>query len=354
MAAELKGKIQTVLGPIDPSTLGRTLTHEHLHMTYTSCFQAPRDEDREMIDAPIVMRNLNHIKHFPYSNKANLNLHSDGDAIIEELEMFKKRGGSCIVEVSPIGIGRNIKTLADYSKKTGVHIVSGTGYYLACSMPPEMDTMKEEEIVAGMKYDLTEGADGTDFKCGVIGEVGCSWPLHPNEKKVLRAAGITQSELGCPVIIHPGRNEKHPELAPTEHLRIFQEAGGVASHTVMSHLDRCCQTPETVEEFAKLGCYLEYDLFGNECSYYQTVPTIDFISDAQRISLIKGLVDEGYVDKIVIAHDIHTRHRLLKYGGHGYSHILENVVPKMLVKGMSQENIDKILIDNPRSWLTYF
>ncbi|XP_071960430.1 N-acetyltaurine hydrolase-like [Antedon mediterranea] len=354
MSANLKGKIQTVLGPIDPSTLGPTLTHEHLHMTYGCCYVDPRAEDREMIDEPIVMKNLSFINHFPYANKANLDLHNDKDAILEELELFKKKGGSCIVEVSPVGIGRDVQVLADYSKKTGVQIVSGAGYYLACSMPSELDSIKEEEIVETLKYELTEGADGTNIQCGVIGEVGCSWPLHPNEKKSLRAAGIAQSELGCPVIIHPGRSEGKPEMAPTEHLRVFQEAGGVASHTVMSHLDRCCQTMETVLEFAELGSYLEYDFFGNECSYYQTVPSIDFISDAQRINLIRGLVDEGYADKIVIAHDVHTRHRLMKYGGHGYSHILENAVPKMLIKGISQEDIDKILIHNPRSWLTYF
>ncbi|XP_071961211.1 N-acetyltaurine hydrolase-like isoform X2 [Antedon mediterranea] len=307
-----KGQIQTVLGPVDPSTLGRTLTHEHLHMMYNSCYLEPIEEKREMINAPLVMKNLNFVKHFPYSNKANINLHNEKDAIIEELELFKKKGGSCIVEVTPVGIGRDVQVLADYSKKTGVQIVSGAGYYLACSMPPDMNTKTEEEVVEGLKRELTEGADGTDIKCGVIGEIGCCWPLHPNEKKVLRAAGIVQSELGCPVIVHPGRNPDKPEMAPTEHLRVFQEAGGVASHMVMSHLDRCCQTVETVLEFAKHGCYLEYDLFGFECSYFQVKPKIDYISDAQRINLIKGLVDEGYADKIVIAHDIHTRHRLVR------------------------------------------
>ncbi len=65
------------------------------------------------------------------------------------------------------------------------------------------------------------------------------------------------------------------------------------------------------------------------------------------------LVKEGYEDRIVIAHDIHTKNRLTKYGGHGYSHILKNIVPKMLMRGISQHQVDKILIDNPKSWLTF-
>lgn len=75
-------------------------------------------------------------------------------------------------------------------------------------------------------------------------------------------------------------------------------------------------------------------------------------SDAQRIEKIKLLIDQGYEDKIVIAHDIHTKHRLMKYGGHGYSHILINVVPQMLLHGISQSTIDKILKENPGKWLT--
>lgn len=65
------------------------------------------------------------------------------------------------------------------------------------------------------------------------------------------------------------------------------------------------------------------------------------------------LVKEGYEDKIVVAHDIHTKNRLTKYGGHGYSHILKNIVPKMLTRGISQHQVDKILIDNPKRWLTF-
>lgn len=68
---------------------------------------------------------------------------------------------------------------------------------------------------------------------------------------------------------------------------------------------------------------------------------------------IRMLVDEGYEDRILIAHDVHTKNRLMKYGGHGYSHILKNIVPKMLIRGISQDKIDKILLANPKRWLTF-
>ncbi|XP_062608595.1 phosphotriesterase-related protein-like [Saccostrea cucullata] len=105
-------------------------------------------------------------------------------------------------------------------------------------------------------------------------------------------------------------------------------------------------------EFAALGSYCEYDMFGIETSVYSCNLNVDMPSDAQRIQNIQFLIDQGFEDKIVIAHDVHTKHRLMKYGGHGYSHILINVVPQMLNRGISQATIDRILIENPKKWLT--
>ena len=73
------------------------------------------------------------------------------------------------------------------------------------------------------------------------------------------------SHKGAPLIIHPGRK---PE-SPSEILNILEAAGADISHTVMSHLDRTIFDEEQLLQFAKRGCYLEYDMFGIECSYYQ-------------------------------------------------------------------------------------
>ncbi len=121
----------------------------------------------------------------------------------------------------------------------------------------------------------------------------------------------------------------------------------------MAHLDRTISKDADLLEFAKYGTYLEYDLFGIEISYYQIVPEIDFPSDAQRIEKASLLISEGYGERVLFAHDIHTSHRLTKYGGHGFAHIFDQVVPKMLSNGISQDAIDKILISNPKRWLTF-
>lgn len=82
--------------------------------------------------------------------------------------------------------------------------------------------------------EVLNGADGSNIKCGVIGEIGCSWPLTDSENKVLKATAHAQAQLGCPVIIHPGRNGD----SPFQIIRVLQEAGADISKTVMSHLDR--------------------------------------------------------------------------------------------------------------------
>ena len=97
--------------------------------------------------------------------------------------------------------------------------------------------------------DINNGIDGTTVKPGIIGEVGCSWPLAEVEKRSLRAAATAQIQTKTPVMIHPGRDP----TAPFEDLRIFQEAGGDAKHTVIAHLGRTIAKKDTLLELAETG-----------------------------------------------------------------------------------------------------
>ncbi|XP_060638318.2 phosphotriesterase-related protein isoform X1 [Anolis sagrei] len=344
-----RGKIQTVLGLIKPSQLGSTLTHEHLTMSFSCCYYPPPSGQEELSEKSIEMKNLFWLKQNPYSNKENLLLYQETDAVKEELLHYKAAGGGAIVENTTTGLMRDVKTLKQFAEETGVHIIAGAGFYVDATHSPETRAMSVEQLTDVIINEVLNGADGTDIKCGVIGEIGCSWPLTESENKVVQATAHAQSQLGCPVIIHPGRHSD----SPFQIMRVFQEAGGDVSKTVMSHLDRTIFDEKKLLEFARLGCYLEYDLFGTEFISYQMCPDIDMPSDNERILRIRMLIDEGYEDKLLIAHDIHTKNRLKKYGGHGYSHILENIVPKMLVRGISQNQINQILVANPKQWLTF-
>ncbi|KAL1784776.1 phosphotriesterase-related protein isoform X1 [Sigmodon hispidus] len=318
-------------------------------MTFDNFYYPPPPCHEAISKEPIMLKNLFWIQKNPYSHRENLQLNQETEAIKEELLYFKSKGGGAVVENTTTGLSRDVQSLKRLAEQTGVHIIAGAGFYVGATHSAATRAMSVEQLTDVLTNEILHGADGTSIRCGVIGEIGCSWPLTDSERKILQATAHAQAQLGCPVIIHPGRKQG----APFQIIRILQESGADISKTVMSHLDRSIFNKKELLEFAQLGCYLEYDLFGTELLNYQLSPDIDMPDDNKRIRRVHFLVEEGYEDRILMAHDIHTKHRLMKYGGHGYSHILTNIVPKMLLRGITEKVVDKILIENPRQWLTF-
>ena len=342
-----QGLIQTVLGPIQPSELGPTTTHEHIYIDFSFMFRPAEDNhSEETANAPISLENLGWIRRNYYSNRANLQL-MDLETSIDEINAYKAVGGGAIVEVTTIGIGRNPDALVLISRETGVHIVMGAGFYVDAVHPEKMDERSVEDLAIQITSEITHGVDGTDIKAGVIGEVGCTWPLTTNERKSLLAAAIAQQESGASILIHPGRHHD----APIEILDLLANGGADISRVIIGHLDRTVFELDALRRIAESGCYLEWDLFGNEGSYYP-LADIDMPSDAQRLDFIRQIADAGYSDRIVIGQDIAVKHRLVRYGGHGYGHIIANIVPRMRRKGFSEEEIRAITVDNPARVLT--
>jgi phosphotriesterase-related protein len=224
----------------------------------------------------------------------------------------------------------------------------GAGFYVDAVHPLDMDDRTESDLAGQMIDEVRTGVGDTGIKAGIIGEIGCTWPLTDNERKVLRAAAQAQRETGAPILIHPGRHED----APREILDVLAEAGADLDRTIMGHLDRTIQDFDKVLDVARTGCFLEYDLFGYDGSYYP-LSDADMISDAQRLGVIRQLIAEGYGHKTVVAHDVCHKHSLVRYGGHGYGHILENIVPWMREKGFSTPEIQAIIAGNPANVLAF-
>lgn len=342
------GKVQTVLGLVEPAALGHTQTHEHLLIDLSPRVRGeiPAGVQGRAAE-PIRLENYYWHRRNSNASPDNLRLTSEADAIAE-LHLYRAAGGGAVVDATSIGIARDPAGLARVSRATGVHVVMGAGYYVADYHPATVDGMSEEQIIEQIVRDIEEGVDGTGIRSGIIGEIGLTWPVHPNEAKVLRAAARAQVRTGAPLLIHPGR---HP-AAPLHAMNIVQEAGGDPERTIMSHIDRTLFSLDAMVELARTGCYVEFDLFGQEFSYYPLAP-IDMPNDAMRIDYLRGLIAAGYRDKLVIAQDICHKVHLTKYGGEGYSHILENVVPIMRRKGMTDDDIDAILVHNPARILAF-
>ena len=344
----LQGKAQTVLGPVPPETLGKTSTHEHFLLDFTLRFKPPAEaSQRYKAYEPVSMENLGWVRYNPLGNYDNL-VATDEEVAISEAMLFKRAGGDTIVDTTSIGIARDPLALARISRATGINVVMGSGYYVDAVHPEGMDEKTEDQIAEEIVADITTGVGSTGIKSGIIGELGCSWPLTENERKVLRAGARAQRETGASISIHPGWHEDEP----FEILDLLEEAGADLSRVIIDHLDRTIFDVDTLLRLAERGCYMEYDFFGWEISYFPLSDN-DMPNDGQRLDFIKRLVDEGYANRVVIAQDMFGKHRQVKYGGHGWAHILENIVPRMAEKGMSQEDVDAILVGNPRRILTF-
>ena len=343
------GKVQTVLGPVEPDGLGITMTHEHILGSFDGVFPIPVEASyKGRYEAPYGMDVLGWIHHGRWPNRENSGL-DDIPTQIEEVGLYKQVGGSALVDATNIGICRDPIGLARISRVTGVHIIMGSSFYVASRHPADMGERTEESLTEQIVGDVQRGVGKTRVKSGVLGEVGCSFPLHPNERKVLRATARAQRLTGAPILIHPGRDQS----CPAEIMGILQDAGADLTRVIVGHLDRTLFDKKLIKQLAETGCFLEYDIFGQEVSYYPPAPHIDIMNDAQRLSTIEWLVSEGYGGQIVVGQDIAQKAHLVKYGGHGYGYFLEYMLPRMRIKGFREEDVQRILVENPKRALTF-
>ncbi len=154
---------------------------------------------------------------------------------------------------------------------------------------------------------MTDGAWGTNVRCGVIGEIGVSWPMTPFEERSLIAGAIAQQRTGAMINVHPGR---HPE-ACGQICDVLERAGADLSRVVLSHMDRTYS--EDVEGVVALArrCIVEYDFFGIETSNYW-MGVVDLPNDWMRLRALRRLFEAGLGDRVCISHDICTRTRLCR------------------------------------------
>jgi phosphotriesterase-related protein len=198
--------------------------------------------------------------------------------------------------------------------------------------------------------DITVGVDNTGIRAGIIGEIGCSTPLEERERKVLRCCAAAQRQTGVTIYIHPG----HSEDTAWEITRILSEAGADLSRVIIGHVDLFNYNTETCHKLMDAGCYIAYDNFGHE-GFFQVPHVTRYFetSDIGRINDIIKLVKGGYLNQILISQDVATKERLASYGGTGYAHISRDIVPVMSIKGLSDEQIHTLLVENPKRIISF-
>jgi len=342
---ELLGKIQTVLGPIEPQRLGRTLMHEHVLCD----IRAPQSRADNDLGPEITLENVWQLNYGRGIKRAGRKYMLDlEDIATREVRMMKHEGGDAIVELTCGGLSPNPMGLKRIAEGTGVPVIMGCGHYVNEYQDPKNHARTVEDFAQEMVGQILRGAWGTDVRAGMMGEIGCSAPWTATEKRVMQAALIAAAETGAAINVHPGRDPDQPQ----EVADFIKAANHPTDRVVISHIDRTIFDKPRLLRLADSGVTIEFDLFGQESSYYG-LSDIDMPNDATRLKLIRALISHGHLDRVVISHDICYRTRLASFGGHGYGHIFRNVVPMMQKRGYGEDEIDAILVRNPQRLLTF-
>jgi phosphotriesterase-related protein len=301
--------------------------------------------DRARAHAPLgALADLGWVRRHWTSHADNLRLDDEALAI-EELRPVTAAGGRTIVDATVPGIGRDPAALARISAASGIHIVMGTGAYVMPTHPAHIGDLDPGALADHWRAEGDDGVGDGGIRPGFLGEIGCTWPLHPRERVALLAAARVQRATGAALMVHPGRDG----AAPAEIVALLATDGVDLGRVVIAHLDRTIQDPAGLIELARSGVYLAFDCFGLESSYYPFDPAMATLSDAQRLDLVRALRDAGLGERVLLSQDICTKHRLRAYGGHGYDHLLGEVVPWMWQRGFTESETTTMTVDNPGS-----
>jgi phosphotriesterase-related protein len=360
--------VRTVLGDIPPDNLGVTLSHEHVlvDLRFLCDVMAPEEASlRGLMDRPVTMEMMTllrrGVRKFNYDDA----LVSDTKTAVKELIEYLSQGGNSLVDQSLPGIGRDPVGLRSVSKASGANIICSTGWYVVASHPAYVRTKTSNDLAQIMVSEIEEGIGDTGVRAGVIGECACSYPIpfHEEEKKVFAAACIAQKKTGIAFSCHPAfadvQKKTYRSDAPFAYIKIIEDNGADLGKFFLSHSDLICHpgfVRDPVAHASKLlekGINLSFDTFGQD--HYD-----DFIfmgarhpSDPERIKVIVELCKRGYEEQIMLSQDVCWKHMLKTYGGAGYSHILEHIVPTLRYYGVKEKQIRTMLISNPKRVLSF-
>jgi phosphotriesterase-related protein len=319
-------KVNTVLGPVSADDLGVTLMHEHVIFGFPGwsgdCTIGPFDRDAAL--------------------KASQDL-------FDELKGY---GLKTFVDATPNETGRDPGFLKEVSEKCEVNIVCATGFYTegtgasAYFKYRNMIADASEEIYEMFMREITDGIAGTGVKAGVIKLASSNSEITDYERLFFRAAARAQKETGVPIITHTQNGTMGPQQA-----QLLIDEGADPGRIMIGHMSDNTDIRYHMEVL-KTGAYDAFDRMGLQ--FVEGCPM-----DEEKYPVILGLIAAGHADRIMISHDyiIYMLGRptperpdflaeLMK--NYHPSHLFKNIIPMMKKAGVTDDQVNSIIIDNPR------
>ena len=312
--------INTVRGAVQASDLGVTLMHEHVFVLSTEIMQnfpaTWGDEEKRISDA------------------------------ITRLNELKSRGVSTIVDLTVIGLGRYIPRIQRIAAETAINIIVATGVYTYNDVPmyfhfqgPGTELGGPEFMVDMFVKDIQEGIANTGVRAGILKCATDQPGVTAGVERVLRAVAQAHRQTGVPISTHTHAATRRG----LEQQRVFEQEGVDLSRVVIGHSGDTTDI-EYLEELIANGSYIGMDRFGIDV----LLPFED------RVATVARLCERGHAEKMVLSQDAACFNDWLPENVDqilprwNFLHIHNDVIPALKERGVTNEQINTMLVDNPR------
>jgi phosphotriesterase-related protein len=347
----------TTTGPVAAEQLGIVLPHEHLLFDLTGFLTTPLDDqEREIAVAPMSLGNAGHLRRSPLVSRENLYMLSE-EVAVRELGYFREAGGGTVVDCTLPEMQRDVVAAARVAERAGINVIVVTGHYVKAMQDDGLERQSVAEITEWMIRELREGIENTGIRAGAIKFGLTSVPrMPPEERKCLEAAAQAQVETGAPITIH---NPLPFEKRGLEVIRLLTRAGADPERVIMGHMTHTSPDDAYHRSIMDTGATIEFDRFGQELyqeaeagfnrwGLYAGEPR-----DSEVVGEIVKLVKDGYVDRILMSHDIGFRNGLRSFGGFGYAHVPYRIARYLRQQGLDDYELDQLLVRNSARLFAY-
>ena len=298
--------IITVTGEIPASEIGKTLHHEHLLVDFIGADS---------------------------SGYHRWNKNDVVEKVLPYLLEIKKLGYKTLVECTPAYLGRDPELMKMLSEKSGIQIITNTGYYSAVGgkfLPAHTFTETAEQLAARWIDEAKNGIEGTGIYPGFIKIAVEREPLEEIHRKVVEAACITHKATGLVIMSHTG-----PALPAFQEIEILKQNGVDPSAFIWTHAQNEKDFNKHLEA-ARMGAWIAFDNFNAG----QLERYIEFAQTMKK---------EGLLGKVLFSHDAGWYRPGEPNGGEfrGFTEIEEFLIPALEKSGLSQPDIYQIFTANP-------
>ena len=313
-------KVNTVNGSIESAQLGTTLMHEHVFILTPEIAQNfPKDwgdEEQRITEA------------------------------ITRMNELKSRGVDSIVDLTVIGLGRYIPRIKRVAEKTGINIIAATGVYTYNDVPMYFHFRGPGTVLGGPELmtemfvrDIEEGIADTGVKAAILKCATDQQGVTPGVERVLRAVAKAHRKTGVPISTH---THAHSQRG-LDQQQIFEQEGVDLSRVIIGHSGDTTDL-DYLETVISKGSYIGMDRFG--------IDTI--LSFEDRVSTVARMCERGHAGKMVLSHDAACFSDWLPEAVYTmmpnwhYLHIHNDVIPALKQRGVTDDQISTMLVDNPR------